>query len=230
MTQEETLTRDRIMNTALALFLEKGYDKTPVQAIIDAVGIAKGTFYHHFKSKEEMLVELVESMSRRVVAVVQAVVDDPKLDAIGKMLAASQRAVGQKEQDLGPSTVVLVRQMGLPSNRLLAESIERISSQWIRPLYLRIIEQGVREGVFQVRDPEMAAELFVGLIMSAKNRVIDLFLGAAEGNPTSLDRLILFYGSLEEALERLLGAPAGSLPIYSSVDIRGLFARLGDKA
>lgn len=230
MVSEDLQTRGKIMNAAFALFLKNGYDTTSVQSIIDAVGIAKGTFYHHFKGKEEMLVALVEGMSQRVVTVVQSVVDDPGLDAIGKMLAASRVAIGQKVEDLGPSTIFLVRQMQSVQNRSLADAIERISSQWIRPLYLKIIRQGVSEGVFQVLDAEMAADLFVGLAMAAKNRVIDLFLAAAEGSSDDLDRLMLFYQSLEQGLERLLGAPVGSLPIYSSLDIRGVFARLGEKS
>ena len=66
MSTQDLQTRDRILKAAFGLFLQIGYENTSVQAIIDAVGIAKGTYYHHFKGKEEMLVVMIEQMSRRV--------------------------------------------------------------------------------------------------------------------------------------------------------------------
>lgn len=224
MIHEDRQTKDRIRATAFSLFLQKGYDNTPIQAIIDAVGIAKGTFYHHFKSKEEMLVDLVEGMSRRVVDAL-APIAASDLGAREKILAFSRTAVIQKAEDAGPETVVLVRQMRSKANRLLSDSIDRISTEWILPLYTEVIRQGVREGVFQVRNPELASELAVGAIMSMKNRVVDLFLAITEGEAGALERLAEVHRAIEQALERILGAPEGSLPIYTSVDLRGLMAR-----
>lgn len=50
--------RQRILETAWGLFLEKGYDNTTVDEIIKACGISKGGFYHHFSSKEDLLIYL----------------------------------------------------------------------------------------------------------------------------------------------------------------------------
>ena len=51
---EESL-RDQIVNASLKLFLEKGYQATTIQEIIDAANCSKGGFYHHFVSKEDLL-------------------------------------------------------------------------------------------------------------------------------------------------------------------------------
>jgi len=227
MDHVEHQTRDKILHAAMGLFLRQGYENTSVQAIIDAVGIAKGTFYHHFKGKEEMLVVLVESMSRRVVDALDPIVEDPSLDAITKILRASQAAVGLKGAELGPETLVLVKQMRSPANRQLADAIDRISSQWILPFYVRCIEQGVAEGVFRVRDPGLAAQLFLGSVLSLKDRISDLYLEAAAGTSGAVDKLVVVYEAIEESLERLLGSPPGSLPIYTSIDLRGLLSRIG---
>ena len=51
---EETV--ERILDAAQRLFLEKGYDQTTIQDIVDQLGgLTKGAVYHHFKSKEEIL-------------------------------------------------------------------------------------------------------------------------------------------------------------------------------
>ena len=226
MITEDMQTRDRILATSFSLFLERGYENTPVQAIIDAVGIAKGTFYHHFKGKEEMLVDLIQGMSRRVVDVIAPIVDDPALDAREKMLAFSQAALTQKAADSGPETVLLVRQMRSKANRLLADSINEIASQWILPLYTRVIRQGVDEGLFRVADPALASELAFGAILSMKDRIADLFIDLERRDPRTLDRLMEVYRAIEQAIERILGAPEGSLPIYTSLDIRGYLTPL----
>jgi AcrR family transcriptional regulator len=193
MVQEELQTRDKILQTAFGLFLARGYENTPVQAIIDAVGIAKGTFYHHFKGKEEMLISLVEGLSQRVVDAVAPIVDDPNLDAAAKMLRMSQAAVGRKSADLGPEAVVLVQQMRSRANRLLADSIQTITFQWLKPLYTRCIAQGVAEGLFRVRDPDLTADFFLGAVLSLTDRLGDLYLACVAGDPDAPGRIIHVY-------------------------------------
>ncbi|TKH46201.1 helix-turn-helix transcriptional regulator, partial [Bacillus cereus] len=51
--------RKEILETAERLFLTKGYTKTTVNDILKEIGIAKGTFYHYFKSKEEVMDEII---------------------------------------------------------------------------------------------------------------------------------------------------------------------------
>ena len=53
---EETV--QRILEIAFHLFTTKGYEKTSIQDIVDALGMSKGAIYHHFKSKEEILLRL----------------------------------------------------------------------------------------------------------------------------------------------------------------------------
>ncbi|WP_274651917.1 FAD-dependent oxidoreductase [Paenibacillus humicola] len=50
--------RDFVVETALKLFRERGFEQVSVDEIIHATGTSKGTFYHYFKSKDELLVEL----------------------------------------------------------------------------------------------------------------------------------------------------------------------------
>ena len=51
-----------ILDTATRLFLQKGYDKTTLQDIIDATGLSKGAIYHHFASKEAIIIAVVDRM------------------------------------------------------------------------------------------------------------------------------------------------------------------------
>lgn len=53
-------TKRKIFETSMKLFAEKGYDATSIEEITAKVGVAKGTLYYHFSSKEEIFNFLVE--------------------------------------------------------------------------------------------------------------------------------------------------------------------------
>jgi AcrR family transcriptional regulator len=55
---EPTSTRDRILNAALDLFIEKGFDKTSLREIAEQIGVTKAALYYHFASKEDILMAL----------------------------------------------------------------------------------------------------------------------------------------------------------------------------
>ena len=58
--------KKEILDTAYALIYSVGYEQTTIEAIIGEMGIAKGTFYHYFKSKLDLLDSLVERMTYRI--------------------------------------------------------------------------------------------------------------------------------------------------------------------
>ena len=53
-------TKRKIFETSMKLFAEKGYDATSIEDITATVGVAKGTLYYHFNSKEEIFDFLIE--------------------------------------------------------------------------------------------------------------------------------------------------------------------------
>ncbi len=53
-------TKRKIFETSMNLFATKGYDATSIEEITSVVGVAKGTLYYHFSSKEEIFTFLVE--------------------------------------------------------------------------------------------------------------------------------------------------------------------------
>ena len=58
--EEMKKTKRKIFETSRRLFAEKGYDATSIEEITATVGVAKGTLYYHFSSKEEIFNFLVE--------------------------------------------------------------------------------------------------------------------------------------------------------------------------
>ena len=65
--KEHDERKNEIIDTASHIFAQKGYDKTSVNDILNAIGIAKGTFYHYFKSKEEVLDAVITKATELIV-------------------------------------------------------------------------------------------------------------------------------------------------------------------
>jgi TetR/AcrR family transcriptional regulator, transcriptional repressor for nem operon len=57
-------TKERLLQEGLAMLLERGYNDLGVQAILDRTGVPKGSFYHHFPSKEELALQAVDLYTR----------------------------------------------------------------------------------------------------------------------------------------------------------------------
>lgn len=54
-------TRENILKTAISLFLQKSFKEVTMNEIVTASGLSKGAFYHHFQSKEQLFIEVVNS-------------------------------------------------------------------------------------------------------------------------------------------------------------------------
>nr|MCR5272795.1 TetR/AcrR family transcriptional regulator [Lachnospiraceae bacterium] len=68
--------RNEILDAAEELFVTKGYDKTSTNDILDRVGIARGTLYYHFKSKEDILNAMIERINDSLIAKAKMIAAD----------------------------------------------------------------------------------------------------------------------------------------------------------
>ena len=81
-------TRQRILDTALDLFIERGYDKTSLREIAERVGVTKAALYYHFSSKEEIIRTLVQPLFDQMGPLAEALSSRPDLKTWGAGLAA----------------------------------------------------------------------------------------------------------------------------------------------
>ena len=66
--KEAAERKNEILDAAEELFAARGYEETSTGDILDRVGIARGTLYYHFRSKEEILDALIERLNRTMIA------------------------------------------------------------------------------------------------------------------------------------------------------------------
>ncbi len=63
--QQALATREKIFNSAFRLITEKGFDNVTVDDICNESGVAKGSFYHHFKSKDDIIIETYKIIDQK---------------------------------------------------------------------------------------------------------------------------------------------------------------------
>ena len=95
---EETV--DLILDASFRLFMNKGYEHTSIQDIINRLGgLSKGAIYHHFKSKEDILLAVTNRMTEESNRILAAICNRSDLNGKEKLKAILKESVFQPEQD-----------------------------------------------------------------------------------------------------------------------------------
>ena len=153
---EETV--NLILDVAFRLFMEKGFEHTSIQDIIDNLGgLSKGAIYHHFKSKEDILVAVTEKMtaeSNRMLAVIR---DRSDLSGKEKLKTIFKTSISQSVQNDIFTVAPDFHNNPKLLFSLLHETIEEAAPNYILP----IIKQGISDGSIQTDYPEQLAELIL---------------------------------------------------------------------
>lgn len=203
--------QDEILDVAERLFTERGYSDTSVQAILDTVGIAKGTFYHHFPSKTAVLEAVVDRLRAKIPHIVLPVVEDPDLDATTKFVALFER-VNQWKLGQGPLMIEVGRALQGPQCAELQERHRQASTEVIVPLLARVIGQGNDEGVFGTDSPQQSAAIVLAVLESQSRAILAAIVDDDDkvAARAAVEAAVQAHG---EAVERILGAAAGTLRI-----------------
>ena len=83
--QKSFITKTKILNAAIQLFTEKGYNETTMQDILLQSGLSKGAVYHHFRSKNKILEYAMDSELQNVTAYLKALSESKELSATEKL-------------------------------------------------------------------------------------------------------------------------------------------------
>jgi AcrR family transcriptional regulator len=156
ISKEPEERRNEILDAAELLFFTKGYGKTTVNDVLNAIGIAKGTFYYYFKSKEEVMDAVVMRFIDAGVVVAKRIAVNQKLTVHEKLL---QIIMAQKPDTESKSQ--MIEQFHQPDNAQIHQKslVETILN--IAPVLTEVIEQGIKENLFQTPYPKESVELLL---------------------------------------------------------------------
>ncbi|WP_020618352.1 TetR/AcrR family transcriptional regulator [Paenibacillus daejeonensis] len=149
--------KHEILDTAEMLFTSKGYAKTTIMDILNAVGIAKGTFYYYFKSKEEVMDAIIMRIIEADAAMARRIAADPDIPVLGKLLqilmAQSPVQGGSKEK--------MIEQFHQPENAEMHQKSLVQAILHLGPVLADVVEQGVKEGLFRTEYPRETVEFLL---------------------------------------------------------------------
>ena len=193
------------------LFYQKGYELTSIQDIIDVVGVAKGLFYYYFRSKSELLDAIIERMLAHQLELLAPMVEDPSIDAVTKFMRL-YADLGNWKLANRELLMDALRAMLRDENVLLRTKLRDVSVRAVAPMLTVIIHQGVAEGVFAVDFPDDTAEILLEMGQALLGVTSGLIL-AETHDEQAIDEIMRKFSAYERSMERVLGAPPGSLNV-----------------
>ncbi len=153
---EETV--NRILDVSFRLFMEQGYERTSIQDIINHLGgLSKGAIYHHFKSKEDILIAVTDRMTADSNQMLAAICDRQDLSGKEKLKAIFKDSISRPVQDDIFTVAPDFRSNPKLLFSLLRDTVDQVAPNYVLP----IIRQGISDGSIQTEYPEQLAELII---------------------------------------------------------------------
>ena len=198
--------KNEILDVAERLFGTKGFDNTSTSDILNEVGIARGTLYYHFKSKEDILDAMIDRMTGRLVEKAAALLAKKEIPVLKRltMMMTALNVNGSLGQEI-------MEQVHKPQNALMHQKMQERLLAGVNPLVTALIREGIAQGICKTEYPAEVAEM----TLLYSNTAFDTL---AEHGKEERERKI---NAFIYNLERLLGMERGSmeaviLPIFES--------------
>jgi TetR/AcrR family transcriptional repressor of mexJK operon len=151
--------RSRVLRAATSAFLAHGY-RSSVDHIARRAGVAKQTVYHHFPSKDELFKEVARDLTRRVLVELDAGPQDMRAGLLRVARAYRKRVLGA--QGIATFRTVVPEVPRFPA---LARAMYAGGAGALVERLAAYLSRGMDAGRLRRDDPELAAELFLGMLV-----------------------------------------------------------------
>ena len=196
MVKDAKERRNEILDVAERLFGTKGFDHTSTNDILNEVGIARGTLYYHFKSKEDILNTMIDRITDRLISKAKSIVLQKEVPVLQRLTLAV-RALNVES----PAGSVILEQVHKPQNALLHQKLQESLLAEVNPLVTELIEEAIEQGICHTDYPAEVVEM----TLLYSNTVFD-DLAQNDGEIKRIKIEAFIYN-----LERLLGMERGSM-------------------
>ena len=197
--KEAAERKNEILDAAAELFAVKGYEETSTGDILDRVGIARGTLYYHFRSKEEILDALIERINGVLIARAKKAAEDQSVPVVERIVQTIMSLnVESAEPAIGHE---VLEQVHKPQNALMHQKMQKSLLDGVVPVLAGLAEEGNAAGVFHTEYPRETTEL---LVLYSVTVFDDRFRQTPE---QLMNRVQAFIHNTE----KILGAEPGSM-------------------
>lgn len=157
------VTRSRIINSAVDLFVDIGYPATGLGDIIERAEMTKGAFYYHFDSKEALASTIIEEAGASLLSAFSSVIDEssPTLEGIiHGVFVATDHFGADKVARTGTHLLRVFGGFNPAAGRTYAG--------WSTELTSRIRQAGAEGDLREDIDPKATAEVIIGSLLGAE--------------------------------------------------------------
>jgi AcrR family transcriptional regulator len=176
--------RAELVAAARRLFASRGFANTTVSEIVQETGVAQGTFYWHFASKDEILRAVASDIVDENTQAMAKIMALPGAGPVERLCGLAEVFANYVEQEQS-----FLARFHHPQNRELHDEVNQEAYGRMIPAIQAVLEQGVAEGVFDVTSTEAAA----GFIIAASQVVTERGLyGQHESSPRLAAALVTF--------------------------------------
>lgn len=152
---------ENIITVSAKLFADKGYDKTSIQDIVDALGMSKGGIFHHFKSKEDIFNAVMERQFEQITETINQWFEEME------ELTAKEKLRGLIKRNLMDDKIIK------ESSNMVSSAIEspqiilaftQNNVKKLAPIIADIIQEGIEDGSISTAFPNECAEVLLLLL------------------------------------------------------------------
>lgn len=189
--------KNEILDIAEQQFVAKGFDNTSTNDILREIGIARGTLYYHFKSKEEILDAVTERITEQLIEKAKEIFNKKELSVFERIIMIIN-SLNISSGNLGHE---ILEQVHRPQNALMHQKMQKCVLSGITPLITSLIEELITQGICQTDYQQEVSEM----VLIYYNAMFD---DLTELNEESKQKKLtaLIYN-----LERLLNMEQGSI-------------------
>jgi len=202
ITKDPETRKAELIDTAEELFRTRGYHQTSVSDIVKNIGVAQGTFYYYFETKEDVLEAIISRIVISILNELEELVENQAVSAKEKICQMVQLFFG-KLKDEEALLAVLFEEKQL---HLMAK-IENHAKKLAKPSLLKVFNQGQREGTMDIPYPADALDFFLAILLC----VVESSLEESKENVLEIFARKIFMG--ERLIEKTLGIKEGTLKL-----------------
>jgi len=210
--------REAFLDVAQRLIQTKGYEQMSIQDVLDQLETSRGALYHYFDSKQALLDGVVDRFADSAMAAVAPILADPNLPALRK-LEKVFGGIATFKAEQRELVLAIIEVWTSDGNALVREKFRRLAASRLEPILSTVIRQGIEEGIITATSPEETARVLMYLMQGYQELAGELFV-ARQAETISFEVVARSYAALDEAFERILGIPPGSIALVDERVLR----------
>lgn len=171
--------KTELLKIAYRMFIEKGYDNTSIDEIIADAGIAKGTYYYYFPSKEATLEAVIDMMINEEVERARAAISVPI--PVPQKIIAVILSMRPRQEESG-----IAHTLERSENIVMHDKINRRIVEEAAPLLTEVVKEGIAQGIFDCTNIEERVKMILFICQrtfddaSFTERDIEVFIDIVE--------------------------------------------------